>query len=387
MMKDTLAEEPTILAVDDTEDNLDLLEFVMKRKPVKFLRAKSGRECLALAREKNPDVILLDIQMPEMDGFETFRLLRASAMTAKIPVVFLTATRKDADSIEKGLELGAEGYLTKPIDPEELLVRVRMLVRIKRAEMELERTKADFMAMLVHDLRSPLNGIRSVVDFLREIRDQGRELNADHLNLLNAASESTRRMLGLINNILDLSKFEAGNMSLEKSTAPIKPLIESACREMAVQFKQKNITLETAYADGLPDTVMDAGKMGQVIMNLLSNAFKFTAGGGRVTIDVTQEEEYSAPANATVPSLCVTVTDSGVGIPAEEIPLLFERYRQVSTSKTAKQKGTGLGLSICKLIVEAHGGSIKVESEVGKYSKFRFTIPIGSSSVTNASAQ
>jgi signal transduction histidine kinase len=106
-----------------------------------------------------------------------------------------------------------------------------------------------------------------------------------------------------------------------------------------------------------------------------------------VTIDATQEEEYSAPANAKVPSLCVTVTDSGVGIPAEEIPLLFERYRQISTSKTAKQKGTGLGLSICKLIVEAHGGSIRVESEVGKYSKFRFTIPIGSSSVTNASAQ
>lgn len=145
--------DPVILVVDDTEDNLDLLEFALKRKPVEMIRANSGMECLSLARERQPDVILLDIQMPEMDGFETLRRLRDNPATAKIPVIFLTAQRKEPESIEKGLLMGVDEYLTKPIDTDELLVRTKTLVRIKRMEAELERTKADFMAMLVHDLR------------------------------------------------------------------------------------------------------------------------------------------------------------------------------------------------------------------------------------------
>ncbi|MBI3787917.1 MAG: response regulator, partial [Ignavibacteriales bacterium] len=159
-------DEPTILVVDDTEDNLDLLEFALKRKPIHLLRATSGRQCLEIAQEKIPEIILLDIQMPEMDGFETLRRLRANPVTAKIPVIFLTAQKKDAESIATGLAMGADQYLTKPIDTEELLVRTKMLIRIKKAEAELERTKADFMAMLVHDLRSPLIGIKSVVELV-----------------------------------------------------------------------------------------------------------------------------------------------------------------------------------------------------------------------------
>ncbi|MEX0602631.1 MAG: response regulator [Bacteroidota bacterium] len=156
--------DPVILVVDDTEDNLDLLEFALKRKPVSMLRATSGRECLQIAREQRPDVILLDIQMPEMDGFETLKHLRDHPDTKSIPIIFLTAQRKDPESIEKGLLLGADEYLTKPIDTDELLVRTRTLVRLKRIEAELERTKADFMAMLVHDLRSPLAGIKDVIE-------------------------------------------------------------------------------------------------------------------------------------------------------------------------------------------------------------------------------
>lgn len=159
--------QPTILVVDDTEDNLDLLEFALKRKPVRMLRATSGKECLSLAHKHHPDIILLDIQMPEMDGFETLKQLRASRSTAGIPVIFLTAQKKDPSSIEYGLSIGAEEYLTKPIDIDELLVRTRWLVRLKKMEMELERTKADFMAMLIHDLRSPIGGIKSTSNYLK----------------------------------------------------------------------------------------------------------------------------------------------------------------------------------------------------------------------------
>src|SRR3989304_187764 len=134
-MRDLLNDEapsvqtPTLLVGDDTEDNLDLLEFALKRKPVNLIRATSGRACLELAAQHKPDLILLDIQMPEMDGFETLRRLRANPNTAKIPVIFLTAQKKDADSIATGLAMGADQYLTKPIDTEELLVRTKMLIR------------------------------------------------------------------------------------------------------------------------------------------------------------------------------------------------------------------------------------------------------------------
>jgi signal transduction histidine kinase len=368
--------DPTLLVVDDTEDNLDLLEFAMKRKPIKMLRANSGRQCLEIAQEKNPDVILLDIQMPEMDGFETLMHLRANPVTAKIPVIFLTAQRKDASSIEQGLELGADEYLTKPIDTEELLVRTRMLVRVKRAESELERTKADFMAMLVHDLRSPLNGIKSVIDFFKELRDQGKPFSAEQLGLLDTAGESAKRMLELINDILDLSKFEAGNMSLDKQKIALPIIIDTVVRELSLQFKQKNIEVVKKYGANLPDVVVDAEKVGQVTMNILSNAMKFTKSGGSVTIATSLQADQPDGVDEKKDVVQVSVTDTGVGIAQEEISQLFERYKQVSSAKRTKQKGTGLGLSICKLIVQAHGGRMSVESEVGKYTTFHFTLPI-----------
>ena len=368
--------EPTLLVVDDTEDNLDLLEFALKRKPIKMLRASSGRQCLAIAQEKNPYVILLDIQMPEMDGFETLMHLRANPITTKIPVIFLTAQRKDASSIEQGLELGADEYLTKPIDTEELLVRTKMLVRLKRAESELERTKADFMAMLVHDLRSPLNGIKSVIDFYREIRDQNKQFSAEQLGLLDTTGDSARRMLELINDILDLSKFEAGNMTLDKQKITVSVILDTVCRETALQFKQKNISIIKQYGEKLPEVFVDAEKIAQVAMNLLSNAMKFTKSGGSVTITTSLVNDTVGPLAENKPFVKVSVTDTGVGIPAEEIPQLFERYKQVSTARRTKQKGTGLGLSICKLIVQSHGGKMSAESEVGKYTTFYFSLPI-----------
>jgi CheY-like chemotaxis protein len=184
-------EYPTILVVDDTEDNLDLLEFALKRKPIHMIRATSGEECLQLAAQHHPDVILLDIQMPEMDGFETLKHLRASKKSADIPVIFLTAKRKDALSIEQGLLLGAEEYLTKPIDTDELLVRTRSLVRLKRMEAELERTKADFMAMLIHDMRSPIGGISSILELLEEPLLRGEEIQEVLRELLTSAEEAT----------------------------------------------------------------------------------------------------------------------------------------------------------------------------------------------------
>lgn len=363
---------PTILVVDDTVDNLDLLEFALKRKPITMLRATSGKECLEIAQQKKPDVILLDIQMPEMDGFETLKHLREHPATAKIPVIFLTAQRKDPQSIEAGLELGADEYLTKPIDTEELLVRTKMLVRLKKAEEELERTKADFMAMLVHDLRSPLSGISAVLDVLKAI-EKGTPFNEEYLELITAAQSSASRMLGIVNDLLDLSKYEAGNITLEPEPIAAQMIIEAVSRQFSLQFKQKNVDFIVQRAGSEPPVYVDFAKTGQILMNLLSNALKFTPSGGSVTV----KTEVVQDAGITRKKfLRISVADTGVGIPANELPLVFDRYKQASSAKKSGQKGTGLGLAICKMIVEAQGGKITVESEVGKGTTFSFTLPL-----------
>jgi signal transduction histidine kinase len=374
--EDSSVQNPTLLVVDDTEDNLDLLEFALKRKPVNLIRATSGRACLELAAQRKPDLILLDIQMPEMDGFETLRRLRANPNTAKIPVIFLTAQKKDADSIATGLAMGADQYLTKPIDTEELLVRTKMLIRLKKAEAELERTRADFMAMLVHDLRSPLIGIKSVVELLQDA-DKGVPLNNDHFELLGSAHASSRKLLELISDFLDVSKYEGGNIDFDREPVLVSSFIDPIIHQMEFQFRQKNVALTTTYAEGVPKVFADARKTEQVVMNFLSNALKFTKSGGKIEVRVQPLTEREERGSETIEKeyAKISITDNGVGIAKEELPILFERYKQTSSGKTVKQKGTGLGLVICKLIVQAQGGHVGVESEPGVKTTFFFTMP------------
>jgi two-component system, sensor histidine kinase and response regulator len=367
--------QPTLLVVDDTEDNLDLLEFALKRKPVQFLRANSGKECLEIAAEKHPDVILLDIQMPEMDGFETLKHLRASKKTADIPVIFLTAQRKDASSIEQGLSLGADEYLTKPIDIDELLVRTRSLVRLKKMEAELERTKADFMAMLIHDMRSPIGGISSILELLEEPLIKGTSIQDVHRELLTSAEDATRRLLNLINDMLDLSKFEAGKMNLIREPVYIGEIASRIVKQMQSQFKQKHIQINVSLEEGLPSISVDGQKIAQVYANILSNALKFTPIEGTVQVTLMN---VKGPEGASVEGnyMETAISNNGVGILPDELPTIFERYKQGMASEIAQAKGTGLGLAICKLIVEAHGGIITAESDPGKITTFRFSLPI-----------
>jgi signal transduction histidine kinase len=366
---------PTILVVDDTEDNLDLLEFALKRKPVQMLRANSGKECLRLATQYHPDVILLDIQMPEMDGFETLKLLRASKKSADIPVIFLTAKRKDALSIEQGLLLGAEEYLTKPIDTDELLVRTRSLVRLKKMEIELERTKADFMAMLIHDMRSPIGGISSILELLEEPLLRGEAVQEVHRELLTSAEEATKRLLHLINDMLDLSKFEAGKMNLNREQVHIGKIADRILKQMHPQFKQKDIHIKLVLEDNLPFISGDTNKISQVFTNILSNALKFTSSNGTVQIVIGKMQKNASAGEC----VWTAISNTGIGILPEELPTIFERYKQGIASEIVQAKGTGLGLAICKLIVEAHGGSIMAESEPGKLTVFRFTLPVNPS--------
>jgi two-component system sensor histidine kinase/response regulator len=368
---DTIPEIPKVLFVDDTEDNLDLLEFALKKKPITMLRASSGKECLVVAEEQHPDMIVLDIQMPEMDGFETLRRLRANPETARIPVIFLTAIKRDPQSIAEGILLGAEEYLTKPIDLEELFARVRSIYRVMAMQRELEQVKSQFMAMLVHDLRTPLTIIISSIDYILRHYGEEKPLDTDSIKLMQTVLASTRGMSYLVNDLLDLSKYQAGQIPLNKQTITIHELIEESLQPFLLQFKQRNITLHTDVSVDLPRLEADSGKIVQLMTNLLSNAAKFTSDNGTVEIKVEQE----ASLDQKQQFIKVTVSDTGIGVKPEEIPLLFEQYRQVSSSRKIKEKGTGLGLAICKLIVQAHGGTIGVVSELNKGTSFTFTLP------------
>lgn len=366
--------KPVLLVVDDTDDNLDLLEFALKNKPMKILRAQSGSECLKIAKEKTPDIILLDIQMPEMDGFKTLRKLRENPVTSSIPVVILTAQHKDPKSIEKGFRLGADEYLTKPIEIDELLVRIRMLLRMKQLKDELDQTKLNFMAMLIHDLRSPLVGITNVVELLKDL-EPGTTLRNEHFEMFRSAELSLQQMLTLINNFLDLSRYNSDNVSLHQEPVPLHMLVERALQTVEFQFRQKQIEIKHNIDRNLPEAYIDAQKTLQVFMNLLHNSFKFTDHGGMVTIKAELcESTNGAGRNGSY--IGVSITDSGMGIDTEDINKLFNPYRQARSAQSIAEKGTGLGLSICKLIVEAQGGSISVTSDPGKQTTFFFTIPV-----------
>lgn len=369
--EDSVPTIPRVLFVDDTEDNLDLLEFALKKKPITMYRAASGKECLAVAEEQLPDMIVLDIQMPEMDGFETLRRLRANPVTAKIPVIFLTAIKRDPQSIAEGILLGAEEYLTKPIDLEELFARVRSIYRVMAVQRELEAVKSQFMAMLVHDLRTPLTIVISSIDYILRHYSNGKPLDTDSVKLMETVLASTRGMSNLVNDLLDLSKYQAGQMMLVKQTITIHEMIEESLQPFLLQFNKKNIQLHTEIEPDLPRVEADSGKIVQLMTNLLSNAMKFTPDNGSVSIKV---EKDRSP-EQTAEMIRVSVSDSGVGIKPDEIQLLFEQYRQVSSANKTKEKGTGLGLAICKLIVQAHGGTIGVTSEVNKGTTFTFTLP------------
>lgn len=365
---------PLLLIVDDIEDNLDMLEFSLKQKPVTMLRAVSGKECLETAKEKKPDIIVLDIHMPDMDGFETLQKLRENPLTSSIPVILLTAQYKEPASIEKGFKLGADEYLTKPIDVEELLVRVRMLLRMRHMKEELDKTKTDFMAMLIHDLRSPLVGFKSVVQLLKDL-EPGTVISDDHHQMFDSAELSLHQILTLINNFLDLSKYNSEDVRLYQEPVPLYMLVEQSLKQVEFQFKQKQITLEHAIGAELPQAFIDAQKTQQVILNLLDNALKFTKRGGSVRIGA---EVYNGQNGERVngPFIRVSVSDTGIGINAEELNELFNPYQQTASARSIAEKGTGLGLSICKMIVEAQGGSISVQCKPGEHTTFYFTLPI-----------
>jgi signal transduction histidine kinase len=374
----------TILIVDDSPINLQLLKLVIgSSTEYRTITAEDGRAVFEITDKKDaplPDLILLDIMMPEMDGFEVARRLKSDERTAGIPILFITALG-DVESKVRAFQNGGVDYISKPFNKDELMARVDAQIRVKMLNDELKKKneelqclnvelghlneqKNQLIGMVAHDLRSPLTVIMGVGDLLGL---QAKEsLTERQLKYLERMKSSSLYMLGLINNLLDVNMVESGNLRLDLDKTDLAALIRQSVDLNNFLAEGKGISITFNEETVLPPLSLDRSKIEQVLNNVLSNAVKYSEGGCKVVITLT-----------STPSLAIiSVKDEGLGIPQEDLENIFKAFEKGSTRPTAGEKSLGLGLAIVKKIVEGHRGGIGVESQVGVGTTFHISLPL-----------
>lgn len=371
------AEAGRVLVVDDEPRNRELLRDMLELRGYSVDEAANGAEVFERFAAAEPDVVLLDVAMPEMDGLTVCRRLKADGKTAAVPVIMVTAHTDRLDRLA-GIEAGANDYLTKPVDLQDMVLRVRNAVNAKRQHdelrqsyarlRELEHLRDSLTHMVVHDLRSPLAVVLMALDILKA--NLAKQISPDDLECLKRCEAGVITMKEMIATLLDVSRFEAKSMPLSPTPTDLNELARTTAGTLRQVAAKRAIRLiETSNE---PVRVpCDAEIIRRVLANLLDNALKFTRRNGEVEVAVGR-------LNAS--RVRVSVRDTGPGIPDAHRSRIFEKFSQVEASEA--RRGTGLGLAFCKLAIEAHGGDIGVESEIGKGSTFWFTLPCDTSSET-----
>ncbi|MDB4930589.1 MAG: hypothetical protein JWM10_3073 [Myxococcaceae bacterium] len=365
----TRTQQPAnILVVDDTPENLRLLTDILGQSGYEARPVTSGRQALQAAALHPPDLVLLDITMPEMDGYEVCACLKSNERLRDVPVIFLTALSDLADKL-RAFEAGGVDYITKPFQLEEVQARVRTHLALRRANVDLsesyrrlqvlERLRDDLVHMVVHDMRSPLSVLLGHLYLLEA--EEG--LSPDGKDDLLAAVQGARSLSRMTNDLLDVSRMESGTMPLQPATHELGQLAHGARDAL------ENLERGRAIAVEAPEPVLatcDARLIARVLENLLGNAIKHTPAGSEITIAVTSGTRGGAK---------VTVSDCGPGVPAEARLRIFEKFETVDAARSGGYHSTGLGLAFCKLAVEAHGGTIGVEPREPRGSHFWFELP------------
>jgi CheY-like chemotaxis protein len=359
-----------VLVVDDEPSNVELIVRRLGGNGYETLTASNGHDAIAIATKEQPDLILMDIMMPGLDGWQATRLLKGDPKTANIPVVFVTARDRPED-VAQGFEAGGIMYVNKPVEPVELFARVRNAIYMKRLQDDLrtknedlkrlESSRQELIGMLGHDIRNLAN---SVVAFLQLAR-MG-ELTPDRpefAQLLGLSEANIAEVLRMVNALLDVYKMEEGRLEAVAGVNKLADVVKRSFAQLIPEAMAKGISLVERIGD---DTAVfvDAGLIVRVLTNLVSNAIKHTPGGGTVTIE-------AEPASAD--SVVVRVTDTGPGIPEADAAHVFDRFYQTDTGRS--RGGTGLGLAFCKLAVELHGGKIGVANGGQPGAIVEFTIP------------
>jgi two-component system sensor histidine kinase/response regulator len=387
----------TVLIVDDIQENVSVLFHFLSNEGFKILVAQNGNQALKTFDFAHPDIVLLDVMMPGMDGFEVCKILKSQRETRDIPIIFMTALADTVDKV-KGFDLGAADYITKPLQQKEVLARINAHLNVYKLQKQLEDknrtlqqqnetletvvttlqkakqtaetanlTKTQFMANISHELRTPMNAIIGYSELLKE---EAEDINAaDFISDIDKINMASKHLLDLINDVLDLSKIETGKMELCLETFDIHVLIQEVATIIQPLTENSVNTLEISCADDIGVMQADPVKVRRILVNLLSNAFKFTE-QGTIKLTVLRKREYNAE------WINFNVSDTGIGMTPEQQHKIFQVFTQVDASTTRKYGGTGLGLTITKRFVDMMQGSINVESELRQGSSFTVCLPL-----------
>lgn len=376
-----------ILIVDDHYNNVKILATALKRDDIVCYVTTSPKQGLQMCIDHSIDIALIDVNMPELSGYELLESIKNNPLTRGVMVILITGYSMDTNDVVKGLTLGAVDYLFKPLDLHVTVAKVDSITKLILQQREINNknhqleqykkellemvsiaeksklAKENFLANMSHEIRTPLNAILGLIHILETTR-----LDADQAKLLGMLTYSSKLLLQLVNDILDISKIDAGKVKLNKVETDLSRLVNDICELTRPLAESKNLVLSCSVDKNIPEVVMaDTLRLNQILINLVNNAIKFTEYGGvnvKVTISEVRESQIL---------LNFSVSDTGIGIPNELIGQIFNRYERLECPMADKFGSTGLGLPIVKKLVELKGGTLNVESSVGVGTTFTFT--------------
>ena len=361
-----------ILIVDDVVSNVLLLKILLTNEKFQVCTASNGNQCIEMAKSEHPDLILLDVMMPDLNGFDTAVILKKDATTQEIPIIFLTALNNPSDLV-KGFQVGANDFLTKPFNKEELVMRVMHQIQlvaakriIVRQNEELKRTISNrdkMYSVIAHDLRSPMASIRMVLNLAVNVVSP-ETVGEEIFGLLDKANRESEETHDLLDNLLKWTKSQTGRLNVVYQDIDLDDIVPGVVDIFKMIAEMKKIDLKYLPADEKLTVRADNDMIKTIIRNFLSNAVKFTPEGKAIEVFYKREGDFAR----------ISVRDHGVGIAPERVESIF--HKGETTYGTGGEEGSGLGLQLCQDFARKNGGEAQVESTLGEGSTFSFTIPL-----------
>ncbi|WP_309400255.1 hybrid sensor histidine kinase/response regulator [Cerasicoccus maritimus] len=365
---DNATVKPVVLAVDDQPENLRLIGNTLANSSFSLAFALSAEDALSWLKDNEPDIILMDVSMPGMNGLDCCRFLKTQEKYADLPIIFLTA-HVEEDDVEDGFNAGAVDYIGKPFRPSELIARVRTHLKLRDAQRRLEKQlqlKSELIGIIAHDVRGPIASIRGFSEIISDELHAAESYNAieDLDEMIQAISYSAEKTLNTLNELLNLKFTSSGNLEATVTDVSLLDVIEDVRLRNIGQAERKTITL---HFQGELDQIIAADPflLSEVLDNLISNGLKYSPPGKSVYVEGAKDTEGRP---------CIVVYDEGPGFQEEDYDKLFQGYQRLSARPTGGESSFGLGLSIVKKLMIAQGGDVSLVSKPGESARFLITL-------------